>query len=268
MAIKNADFIEGQVFTIKDIFFEWINILFLGGGVPLQGTLWFVPMLLLCTGMFCAVIYWQKKIPLINNNIVLLATCFIIGIGGIWITNRGTDLKYFLNISMIMLPVCAFGHICRKKYRDISNLLIIPLGLIGGVANFLFAYVLNWDINLASNNTAGYKFYIVTLVGIYMALTLAKVLECFKITRIIFSFLGKYSFEIMAFHFSVFKIIDSIYGKLFPDRIPADILRVFPTAGTVNAVIYIILGCAAPALAGHFISHIGKIKKVSEKQHG
>lgn len=135
----------------------------------------------------------------------------------------------------------------------------------GGI-KYLFAYVLNWDINLASNNTAGYKFYLIIFVGIYMALVLAKVLEHYKLTRIIFTFLGRYSFEIMAFHFSVFKIIDAICGSWFPDRISKGVLTNFPTAGAVNAAVYIILGCALPAF-GRKLMDYKKLKQVS-KQYG
>lgn len=125
LLLKKSGFIDGPEFATSELFFEWINILFLGVGVPLQGTLWFVPMLLLYTGMFCALIYWGKRI--FYNPLVILAICVVIGFIGIWITNKGTDLKYFLNISMEMLPVCVCYYLCRNKYPDIYKLLMIPI---------------------------------------------------------------------------------------------------------------------------------------------
>lgn len=95
-----------------------------------------------------------------------------------------------------------------------------------------------------------------------MVLAIAKIFDQMKSTRIIFSFLGKYSFEVMALHFSIFKLLDLVYGKLCHKNVSAEILKGFPTSGVLPTGLYVLAGCIIPAIIGLSVNQIWvKIKR-------
>src|SRR5699024_10304057 len=90
-------------------------------------------------------------------------------------------------------------------------------------------------------------FYFLACIGIYQSMYISKFLCKFsKVVSGIFSFLGKYTFEIMAFHFLAFKLVD-VAWCIFLGESNIDIIKVFPHSYNIG-IIYIILGCGLPAV--------------------
>ena len=113
----------------------------------------------------------------------------------------------------------------------------------------IFIYiVLNYTgsmIDLASESIISiYLFYPITFAGIYISLWIAKVISKLKQLTNIFSFIGKYSFDIMALHFLSFKLIDLIYVHIL--NLPIIELGRFPITNSSIWPIYVIGGIAIP----------------------
>lgn len=86
-----------------------------------------------------------------------------------------------------------------------------------------------------------------------MCLYISKVILKISYVNKFIEFLGKYSFEIMAGHFLVFKIIDVIYAHAtsITDK---QVYGKFPTAFPEKLwPIYVIFGAVIPALSVKFI---------------
>lgn len=117
----------------------------------------------------------------------------------------------------------------------------------------------NFRIELSVNiiGTRSILFYPISLIGIYFCLYLAKIIARIKYLNKYFDIIGNYSFEIMALHFFIIKIIDIVYASI--NGISS--YNAFPYAFSGLWPIYIILGCTIPAYTFYLIDNIFKMKK-------
>lgn len=96
----------------------------------------------------------------------------------------------------------------------------------------------------------GWQYFFLAFLGIYCCLYLALLLEKTKKIGQFFALWGKHSFDIMALHFLVFKLIDGIYGRVF--HYPIEYYSAFPHSfGKLLWPVYVLLGTSLPALAAH-----------------
>ena len=98
-----------------------------------------------------------------------------------------------------------------------------------------FGYAVNklhWWIDLAAEQIIGpWQFYLISVVGIYLCMYAAKIIQKTYILSKYFILIGKYSFEIMACHFLTTKIVDIVYARMI---------------GEINKEVYGKFVCAYP----------------------
>ena len=81
-----------------------------------------------------------------------------------------------------------------------------------------------------------------------------------QLIKLKFDIIGNYSFEIMAFHFLVIKVIDFIYASING----INVYNTFPSAFPELWPLYIVLGCTIPAFTFYFFDCM--IKRHSKKE--
>lgn len=158
---------------------------------------------------------------LIKNNYVLLILAggifFVIGNA---LTAFGFAIKasYYcgqmINVCFVATLFTIVGYVCRQKgvYRYLQKLPKYPIiesGLLGIL--IFFCYVLKLRIDMMINYySSAFGFLVCSILGIMLVSMCAYRIQKIKIIKEVLIKFGKYSFEIMAFHFSAFKIVSVI----------------------------------------------------------
>lgn len=119
-------------------------------------------------------------------------------------------------------------------------------------------------INIAEGRIGnGWEYFFLAFLGIYCCMYLSFLLE--KAGRIsgIVSLWGRYSFDIMALHFLIFKVLDLLCGILKED--PLELYSAFPQAySSLLWPLYAVLGTTIPAFLG-FLLETAKRKSCRNK---
>ena len=111
-------------------------------------------------------------------------------------------------------------------------------------------------IDLASMHIPGVLFYPISIIGIYFVLSLSDLSERIRPLAKVLAFLGRHSFDIMAIHFTLFKLIDCAYARFILKEIP-ETLSNFPVSFRYEmGPFYILIGLFLPALIGWCIDRI------------
>ena len=111
-------------------------------------------------------------------------------------------------------------------------------------------------IDLASMHIPGVLFYPISIIGIYFVLSLSDLSERIRPLAKVLAFLGRHSFDIMAIHFTLFKLIDFAYARFILKEIP-ETLSNFPVSFRYEmGPFYILIGLFLPALIGWYIDRI------------
>lgn len=221
--------------------------------------LWFVPCLLISKIIF-QIILWLSNLNIIilKNKSFLLTTLLSLFISFVGIVFSRYHILSFWNISisMCMILVMYFGMI-YKKYRIkidsfLSNDIYIYI-FIFLISIFAINKVTGLEIALDCFKLYGYyALYPMILLGLLFCISFAqKIMKNNRINEI-FQACGNSSYYIMAYHFTVFCIIDITYIKAF--NIKENIL--FPTTFPLLIPFYTVLGCLVPICISRLIEYI------------
>ncbi len=240
------------MYTFQDIIVQLINSMIFQCVESFAGALWFIPVLIFASSLFGTLIYFGRKINYMfkinfGKHLFLIFMCFFFIYIGRMLNVENIYTTYHLQTAILVIPI----YIIAYYVRNIKNLdCFLKWYFFIPAIFFLYLCVnkFNWNIELSINLISGYKFYVISIVGIYCCLYLAKMLLNTKLLKKYFILIGKFSFEIMALHFLVFKLIDYVYALIIHTN--ANIYGVFPCAFNNNYIIctlYILLGTIIPA---------------------
>jgi len=160
-----------------------------------------------------------------------------------------------MSISFICLGVL------YKRYEDKINFFITTWSWMPiAVVIFIILKQYTTSIDLSANSIINPPiFYLLSLLGIYFCLALAKTIDYFKCSKKIFEIIGKNSFHIMALHFMIIKFIDIAYAYIKGIK-DINVISKYPYAFSNNLwLLYIILGVIIPIII------ITPFKKIKEK---
>lgn len=222
------------------------NFVFLGSEA-FAGAMWFVPMLLMTVALFAIVLHLSygriKKYPLIIAG----ALSLIMGALGVMTNLRKVDLVMHAQTPLLLFPILFAGYLLSHLKVD-KNKMFHTLGALPCLFVLWFFIIRpGRRIDLAANLIGEpLSFYLITVCGIYLICVAAKWLCKLSWTRWLFSFLGKYSFDIMAMHFFMFKLVDRIWEFLWPN--PDVPVTLFPCVNTARWPLYLLLSLALPPL--------------------
>lgn len=236
--LPSSDFIGPN-----DMLSRVINNFFFYGGETLGGAMWFVPMMLAGVIIFSAVLYLSKQfVPRFRIVLTVLITLAIGGVG-ILAVCRHYHYVFFTEISFLLIPLMLLGYLISLKGFDFKKLLKLPIFIITLAFFVFFTVIKDCQIELSAKQIVSpYLFYPITVCGIYSMCYLAKVLSSVKYVSSVLAFIGRYSFDIMALHFLIFKLVDLVVGLII--KAPALSYSIFPRAYPKLWPIYLVLSIA------------------------
>lgn len=183
----------------------------------------------------------------------------LLGIVGCIMIFRQLYLSYQLHLAFLVQPFFAAGWLMGCQISNLKRWLKWYGALACG-ALFVFLlkhYQLYVDVTMGRIGD-GWQYYLVALLGIYCCMYLASVLEKIKGLSGVVSLWGRYSFDIMALHFFIFKVVDVIYGRFLLGE-PAESYSSFPQAYSAQLwPLYAFLGVMLPVAIGLALEQGGK----------
>ena len=238
---------ESYAYTKYVIFNRVVNNFFFSGSETLGGAMWFVPMMLSGIIIFAAIVFFSTKFFSRYRLIPIVGLSLVVGLLGIY-TNLNTYYQiYNANTAFLLLPLMLVGYLLSLCKIKLADILRWPVAIMALVFFVYFTVVKDYLVNLATCNIVSAKlFYPITACGIYAICYIAKLLNKFSITARAFSFIGKYSFDIMALHFLCIKLVDVIYGIINAD--PSEVYSTFPRAYPKLWPIYLAVSLAVGPL--------------------
>ena len=229
---------------IPSVYRVFKNLMF-SGAETLGGAMWFVPVLLIGVIVFGLVVYVSHTYFYRIRFVTISLACCGMGFVGLYghLTGRGLALGSIT--SMLLIPMMLAGFLVTSIKIDSKKLFRWFLAIPCLAFVCWFAIHKGIQVNLAERRVGSdVLFYPVSFCGIYLVCWLAKQLDCVSALSKAFSFIGKHSFDIMALHFLVFKLIDLVYGILTGTD-PA-ISTVHPYAFRQLWPLYLTLGTIVP----------------------
>ena len=222
----------------------------------MQGALWFVPAWLLTSACFSGIIWFGRTAArrLGPAWIEPAATAFGIlaaGITGLFLYDRQCYLPYNLHCAILVIPLYYAAWMMRRHLPSFKRYATWYGALISAVLLYLVNTRLYIFIDISAMSIPGVRYYPVSLLGIYLVLSLSAIAERIPCLSRGLAFLGRYSFDIMALHFLVFKLTDLVYARFAAVSATAENLAGFPVGfrGELEPV-YLVLGVLLPALTG------------------
>lgn len=250
--------INSNLYDMKDTLIALARSFLFKCPEPFGGAFWFLPVLIVSSSIFAFVLYFTKKIKTQKiSNVMFLLLNIIFSIVGYILCKKNIYLTFNIQISFLVMPICAIGFYMKKykeklckafKYKNI-------LEIIAFIFSFLFLLLcvnkFNFRVDLSANIVPFFPtFLFISICGIYLVCYLAKIIINIPIIKKYFEFIGKYSFDIMALHFFIIKIVDVIYSFIINEKSISTIAH-FPTAFSKQLwLVYIIIGTSIPALIG------------------
>ena len=237
--------IKTNKYSLLDIGKNLVNSIFFECHETLAGALWFVPVLIISSTIFGILIYIGRKIHVYFNkkflkHLFILLIGLLFAILGKTLNEKTIFLTHHFQTSLLVIPIFILAYYIRK-IKDINPFLKWYIFIPCVIFLYLCVNFFNFKIELSKNIIPGYIFFVISVAGIYACLYIAKIILKLKYLKKYFITIGKYSFEIMALHFLVIKIIDFIYAKIINETNPL-IYGKFPYAYDQLYILYII-GC-------------------------
>ena len=239
---------------IKTIIMDIIYTLLYRPSGILTGALWFMTLYTISL-----LIYWAIS-KMFKKQLIKYVTIILVGIAGLLLVYKELLNFYYFNLALCVQPVILLG-VLYKQYdivdKTINKYCYLIAALSFGII-ILINYLSKMQIELTKHEMYNnIWFYPMILLGLLFCISFAHVIEKYRFKKV-FTYIGMFSFAIMAGHFQAFKVLDVIY-RMFSN---ADI-SIYPIAfpNFFNRVGYIFIGIGLPLLVGFCCKSIwGKIK--------
>ncbi len=241
----------------------WMSSLSFNSPEQVQGALWFVPVWLVSSGLFAGCIWFGRKVFLLTGGesntaklTIAAASSILIGLIGLFLNMRSCSLPYNLQTALLVVPLYLIAWFMHLYLSDFRRYTVWYGCLVSAILLHLINTKLHIFIDLASMHVPGILFYPISVIGIYFVLSLSDLSERINILAKIIAFLGRHSFDIMAVHFTVFKLIDFAYARFILKNIP-ETLSNFPVAFRYElGPFYILIGLFLPAFIGWCVDRV------------
>lgn len=268
--VKVGLLINQPIYTVDNMMIAVFTSLIFNCTELLASPMWFVPLLILGLSFFALIVMIARKFSKRSESCtgikygLVVGLSLIIGYLGVYATMRNWGFNYNIQIAMLIVPIFAVSYLSKKitknsieKYTKWYIALPIAIGLWLGMDK------LGWRVTLSSNSIGNpWVFYAVSFAGIYVCLSVASLLLKVKPLRRITAFVGRYSFDIMAWHLVVVKLIDVIYAAIISEHDMA-VYGVFTNAYASQLWwVYLLFGVGIPAVAAH------GVKRLCQRCHG
>ena len=238
---------DTELYNHTTMLAKWLHSFTLQTTEQMQGALWFVRVK--AARKVLHISSEQTALPDVRLSALTGLFACLLGLAGAFLTMRGTGAAYNMQAALTVIPVYFAAWLMRlylpgfRKYTTWYGWL-----LSGALMHFLNTQGIL--IDLVSLKIPGLLYYPVTLLGIYHALCLGNLIEKCRPAARTLAVIGRHSFDIMAIHFTVFKLLDYAYFRLVPGAVPEN-LSAFPVAFRYElGPAYILFGVAVPVIIG------------------
>lgn len=241
----------------------WMHSLSFNCPEPVQGALWFIPVWLVSSGLFAGTVWAGRRVSRLLGRPVLrfwssgLAS-LALGLIGVFLNERSCTLPYNLQAALLVVPVYSAAWMMQQFLPSFRSFTVWYGCLISAVLLHLVNSRLHIFIDLASMSIPGILFYPISLLGIYFVLSLSSLTERIGLLSRFLAFLGRHSFDIMAIHFTLFKLIDLFYARVILGTVPENMAE-FPVSFRQEmGPFYLIIGLLLPACIGWVVDEAAK----------
>lgn len=228
------------------------------------GTLWFVPVSVICVCLLGFIVTLSRKIFSITKiiylkyltQIIIILACTIVGY---ILEHKGVSLVADMQAALVSMPFLWAGYVVRKKREFFKKSLNPFLAIFCGV--FVFIMSRDFRLDLVYNIIFPHV-HIVAFCGIYMSLYIAKVFLKTKYLSKLLDIFGQTSYWIMFLHFPILRIFDWSYTVFF-NNFDFEAYRVIPVAYHKFDLLYLIIGLGLPTIIYWLVKNINKkIKEI------
>ncbi|SLM62869.1 MULTISPECIES: acyltransferase family protein [Dickeya] len=260
-------FIDVHIYNASQVYWTFynfrnyiLNSAALTNSELLYGATWFVLPLVFSSSIFGGIIYFGNVIK--NRTQSHLAKNLVIIILGLVCCALGYErmvIKFILpmrlDVALFVIPLFIMAYFVKLYVDNYYKYLKWYIAALLFPLTIFLTYKMGWFVSLGSQDVIFYSFYVLSVIGIYQCMYLAKLIkEKLGVIANIFSMMGKYSFEIMAFHFLCFKIFDVLYSKAIGVEEPS-VIETLPLSYEYLWPIYILIGCFVPTVCAAFIKN-------------
>lgn len=238
--------INATFYTKREIIKNCLNGFVFQTNEKMLGAFWFIPMLLLTEILFVISIY---KIKQFNKNKYYILFPMIFAIIGSILCEKNITMLYSIQIAILSVPFMYIGVLIKKYWNKIEKYIFTFGWIISAIILIAIIELKIGNIELSVNQIISPTvFYLVSIIGIYFCLSLAKMFNKIKYINIFMEYIGKNSFHIMALHFTSIKIVDIIYSKI-KNINDVNMISRFPNSySNILWIIYIVVGTCLPIL--------------------
>lgn len=203
------EYVQG-LYGKREIFTKIFDSFFLYDVDLFTGALWFVSMYIIANGLFASIMYISSLYNKFSNSIIIVLS-ILIGCLGLYININEFQLAYHAQTSILLMPFISIGYFFRYYDINFEKIIKFPFFILCIIFMYMFVNVFNLQIELSVNMVGDFfMFYPISITGIYVCLFISKYLNKIPVLKKIFAMIGFYSFEIMALHLMLFKIVDYI----------------------------------------------------------
>ncbi len=228
----------------------------------MQGALWFVPAWLLSSAFFGGIVWFGRTASRrigaerLETPLVILGS-LAAGVVGLFLFSRRCYLPYNMHCAILAVPLYLAAWLMRRRLPSFKRYTTWYGALISIILLHQVNAGLQIYIDISAMSIPGVLYYPISLLGIYLVLSLASLAERIPALSKGLAFLGRHSFDIMALHFLVFKAIDLAYARLSAVPVSAETLAGFPTGFREElGPVYLVCGILLPALAAWGLDRI------------
>ena len=210
--------------------------IFFMSGEPLLGTFWFFRSILYVSILFLIINLLLKKLDILNERNLVFTVGLLYIISFIF-WEKGIDITKILNpnnnifIRIVVLffdfrvPMLLSVYLTGYLYKNHKSKININFKYFILCMLILFYFKDKAIIEISANKFEGpIMFYFISIVGIYVNLYIAKILNSRK--QKVLNYIGENSMYIMVFHFLAFKIVN--YMQIVIYKLPIERLSEFP----------------------------------------
>lgn len=266
--VRNGLYEGQELYNHTMMLASWMKSISFNCPEQMQGALWFVPVWLVSAGLFGGCVWFGRR--LCNKLSGQAARLWYIGLAssflgfiGFFLNMRKCGLPYNLQAALLVVPIYFLAWLMKLYLPNFQRFLpwygcILSAFLLTQCNSRLHIFV-----DLASMSVPGLWFYVVSVIGIYFVLSLACLIERLAPVSKVLAFLGRQSFDIMAVHFTVFKLLDYGYAAFVLGTVPEN-LSSFPVSFRQElGPAYLLAGLFIPAVIGWAVDKIAGFLKAN-----
>jgi fucose 4-O-acetylase-like acetyltransferase len=236
---------EIELVTNSNILKKLSDIFLMKGLGSFLGAFWYFTMILEVIFMYVFLDILLKKIKTLSIVIIILTTLMFVFI------SAGYEMPAYIDRSVLMLFPYHAGRLFKKHQTLFSHKTkVFFLSFIA----ILIIYFIGFEINIGSRILPNIFIYLISLFsGFFLVMSLSNIIVVNKFEKL-FSYLGKNTIIILAFHFFSFKLLDLIIYN-FNNLSDFDLSR-FPISfdnSIFFSLAYLIIGLSLPILIKRFL---------------